>query len=219
MLLSPIWWFTLWGNFEFFKECLHEFIYGCAYHVCRHSLGRLLDIYSVFMYLLYMGAHLISFLYISLICLVFISFSAMPYKTNYKVSSFIIVYFYCIIVYFQTFYGFQINQSLSNARNDGYIGKKLCVVESNYLDITIKFYIKNFLLAMLGKKDLFDAGNDLLTARQQIFGTLIGQTILIYIQERVGFSLGYGIPTVGLIIFPLIFLIHREGSVLLNFEG
>ena len=44
---------------------------------------------------------------------------------------------------------------------------------------------------MLGKKDLSDAGNDLLIARQQIFGTLIGQTILIYIQERVGFSLSW----------------------------
>ena len=40
---------------------------------------------------------------------------------------------------------------------------------------------------MLGKKDLSDAGNDLLIARQQIFGTLIGQTI----QERVGFSLSW----------------------------
>ena len=39
--------------------------------------------------------------------------------------------------------------------------------------------------------------------RVNIFG------ILIYIQEKVGVSLCYGIPTVGLIIFPLI----------LNFEG
>nr|AQX43153.1 NPF family transporter [Pinus pinaster] len=38
-------------------------------------------------------------------------------------------------------------------------------------------------------------------------GTLIGQTFLIYIQEHVGFSLGYGIPTVGLIISVVIFLI------------
>jgi len=38
-------------------------------------------------------------------------------------------------------------------------------------------------------------------------GTLIGQTFLIYVQENVGFSLGYAIPTVGLTISVVIFLI------------
>lgn len=38
-------------------------------------------------------------------------------------------------------------------------------------------------------------------------GTLIGQTLLIYIQQNVGFSLGYGIPTAGLIISVVIFFI------------
>lgn len=36
-------------------------------------------------------------------------------------------------------------------------------------------------------------------------GTLIGQTFLVYIQENVGFSLGYAIPTAGLIISSAIF--------------
>jgi peptide/histidine transporter 3/4 len=38
-------------------------------------------------------------------------------------------------------------------------------------------------------------------------GTLFGQTFLIYIQENVGFSLGYGIPTAGIIISSVIFSI------------
>ncbi|KAH9309405.1 hypothetical protein KI387_037316 [Taxus chinensis] len=38
------------------------------------------------------------------------------------------------------------------------------------------------------------------------FGTLLAQTFLIYIQENVGFSVGYAIPTAGLIISLVIFL-------------
>lgn len=38
------------------------------------------------------------------------------------------------------------------------------------------------------------------------FGTLFANTILVYIQDNVGWSLGYGLPTLGLLISILIFL-------------
>lgn len=38
------------------------------------------------------------------------------------------------------------------------------------------------------------------------FGTLFATTILVYIQDNVGWSLGYGLPTIGLAISILIFL-------------
>ena len=39
------------------------------------------------------------------------------------------------------------------------------------------------------------------------FGTLFSNTFLIYIQENVGFAIGYGLPTVGLAISILVFLV------------
>uniref|UniRef100_A0A0D6QRN7 Major facilitator superfamily (MFS) profile domain-containing protein n=1 Tax=Araucaria cunninghamii TaxID=56994 RepID=A0A0D6QRN7_ARACU len=39
------------------------------------------------------------------------------------------------------------------------------------------------------------------------FGSLIAQTFLIYIQERVGFAVGYALPTLGLIISVAIFFV------------
>lgn len=39
------------------------------------------------------------------------------------------------------------------------------------------------------------------------FGTLFSTTFLVYIQDNVGWSLGYGIPTIGLSISVLVFLI------------
>ncbi|CAN6486180.1 unnamed protein product [Victoria cruziana] len=39
------------------------------------------------------------------------------------------------------------------------------------------------------------------------FGTLFANTFLVYIQDNVGWSLGYGIPTIGLIISILVFLV------------
>lgn len=39
------------------------------------------------------------------------------------------------------------------------------------------------------------------------FGTLFSNTFLIYIQDNVGWSLGYGIPTIGLLISVLVFLV------------
>ena len=38
------------------------------------------------------------------------------------------------------------------------------------------------------------------------FGTLFANTILVYIQDNVGWSLGYGLPTAGLAVSILIFL-------------
>ncbi|GKB47353.1 NRT1/ PTR family 5.2-like protein [Tanacetum coccineum] len=38
------------------------------------------------------------------------------------------------------------------------------------------------------------------------FGTLFANTVLVYIQDNVGWSLGYGLPTLGLLISILIFL-------------
>jgi peptide/histidine transporter 3/4 len=39
------------------------------------------------------------------------------------------------------------------------------------------------------------------------FGTLFSNTIFIYIQDNVGWSLGYGLPTVGLLFSVLVFLL------------
>ncbi|XP_075648164.1 protein NRT1/ PTR FAMILY 5.2-like isoform X1 [Castanea sativa] len=39
------------------------------------------------------------------------------------------------------------------------------------------------------------------------FGTLFSNTFLIYIQDNVGWSLGYGLPTIGLLISVLVFLV------------
>ncbi|GMI69272.1 ARABIDOPSIS THALIANA PEPTIDE TRANSPORTER 3, NRT1/ PTR family 5.2, peptide transporter 3 [Hibiscus trionum] len=39
------------------------------------------------------------------------------------------------------------------------------------------------------------------------FGTLFSNTFLIYIQDNVGWSLGYGLPTVGLLVSVLVFLV------------
>ncbi|MBA0758464.1 hypothetical protein Gotri_021457 [Gossypium trilobum] len=39
------------------------------------------------------------------------------------------------------------------------------------------------------------------------FGTLFSNTFLIYIQDNVGWSLGYGIPTIGLLVSVLVFLV------------
>lgn len=38
------------------------------------------------------------------------------------------------------------------------------------------------------------------------FGTLFANTVLVYVQDNVGWSLGYGLPTLGLLISILIFL-------------
>ncbi|KAM1281744.1 hypothetical protein ACFX2H_022179 [Malus domestica] len=38
------------------------------------------------------------------------------------------------------------------------------------------------------------------------FGTLFANTVLVYIQDNVGWALGYGLPTLGLLISILIFL-------------
>ncbi|XWS08751.1 hypothetical protein CRYUN_Cryun40dG0028100 [Craigia yunnanensis] len=38
------------------------------------------------------------------------------------------------------------------------------------------------------------------------FGTLFAKTVLVYIQDNVGWTLGYGLPTIGLVISVLIFL-------------
>ncbi|KAL0322552.1 UNVERIFIED_CONTAM: protein NRT1/ PTR FAMILY 5.2 [Sesamum angustifolium] len=38
------------------------------------------------------------------------------------------------------------------------------------------------------------------------FGTLFANTVLVYIQDNVGWTLGYGLPTVGLAISIVIFL-------------
>jgi len=40
-----------------------------------------------------------------------------------------------------------------------------------------------------------------------LIGTISAQTLLVYIQDRVGFGLGYGIPTVGLAFAILMFLL------------
>ncbi|XP_020220190.1 protein NRT1/ PTR FAMILY 5.2-like [Cajanus cajan] len=39
-----------------------------------------------------------------------------------------------------------------------------------------------------------------------LIGTISAQTLLVYIQDRVGFGLGYGIPTIGLALSILVFL-------------
>lgn len=39
------------------------------------------------------------------------------------------------------------------------------------------------------------------------FGTLFSNTFLIYIQDKVGWTLGYGIPTIGLLVSVLVFLV------------
>ncbi|KAK8717936.1 hypothetical protein V6N13_045186 [Hibiscus sabdariffa] len=39
------------------------------------------------------------------------------------------------------------------------------------------------------------------------FGTLFSNTFLIYIQDNVGWSLGYGLPTIGLLVSVLVFLV------------
>ncbi|XP_017984358.1 PREDICTED: protein NRT1/ PTR FAMILY 5.2 [Theobroma cacao] len=39
------------------------------------------------------------------------------------------------------------------------------------------------------------------------FGTLFSSTFLIYIQDNVGWSLGYGLPTIGLLVSVLVFLV------------
>ena len=39
------------------------------------------------------------------------------------------------------------------------------------------------------------------------FGTLFSNTFLIYIQDNVGWSLGYGLPTTGLLVSVLVFLV------------
>ncbi|GAY33759.1 hypothetical protein CUMW_284380, partial [Citrus unshiu] len=39
------------------------------------------------------------------------------------------------------------------------------------------------------------------------FGTLFSNTFLIYIQDNVGWSLGYGLPTIGLLVSILVFLV------------
>lgn len=39
------------------------------------------------------------------------------------------------------------------------------------------------------------------------FGTLFSNTFLIYIQDNVGYSLGYGLPTIGLLVSVLVFLV------------
>ncbi|GAU44534.1 hypothetical protein TSUD_335160 [Trifolium subterraneum] len=40
-----------------------------------------------------------------------------------------------------------------------------------------------------------------------LLGTISAETILVYIQDNVGFALGYGIPTIGLVIAILIFVL------------
>lgn len=37
--------------------------------------------------------------------------------------------------------------------------------------------------------------------------TICAQTVLVYIQDNVGFALGYGIPTIGLVVSILVFLL------------
>jgi len=39
------------------------------------------------------------------------------------------------------------------------------------------------------------------------FGTLLATTVLIYIQDNVGWALGYGLPTLGLALSVLVFLV------------
>lgn len=39
------------------------------------------------------------------------------------------------------------------------------------------------------------------------FGTLFSNTFLIYIQDNVGWTLGYGLPTLGLVVSVLVFLV------------
>lgn len=40
-----------------------------------------------------------------------------------------------------------------------------------------------------------------------LIGTILAQTLLVYIQDKVGFGLGYGIPTIGLALSILVFLL------------
>ncbi|KAK2417842.1 protein NRT1/ PTR FAMILY 5.2 [Trifolium repens] len=40
-----------------------------------------------------------------------------------------------------------------------------------------------------------------------LIGTISAQTVLVYIQDNVGFALGYGIPTIGLVVSILIFVL------------
>lgn len=40
-----------------------------------------------------------------------------------------------------------------------------------------------------------------------LFGTLFSNTLVIYIQDNVGWSLGYGLPTIGLMLSVLMFLV------------
>ncbi|XP_061343377.1 protein NRT1/ PTR FAMILY 5.2-like [Gastrolobium bilobum] len=40
-----------------------------------------------------------------------------------------------------------------------------------------------------------------------LIGTIFAQTVLVYIQDNVGFGLGYGIPTIGLAVSILVFLL------------
>ncbi|KAL2953197.1 hypothetical protein AAZX31_19G153100 [Glycine max] len=40
-----------------------------------------------------------------------------------------------------------------------------------------------------------------------LIGTMTAQTLLVYIQDKVGFGLGYGIPTIGLVVSVLVFLL------------
>lgn len=42
------------------------------------------------------------------------------------------------------------------------------------------------------------------------FGTLFSNTFLVYIQDNVGWSLGYGIPTIGLAISIMVFLVGTK---------
>ena len=42
------------------------------------------------------------------------------------------------------------------------------------------------------------------------FGTLFSNTFLVYIQDNVGWSLGYGIPTIGLAISIMVFLMGTK---------
>lgn len=42
------------------------------------------------------------------------------------------------------------------------------------------------------------------------FGTLFSNTFLIYIQDNVGWTLGYGLPTIGLMVSVLVFLVGSK---------
>jgi peptide/histidine transporter 3/4 len=40
-----------------------------------------------------------------------------------------------------------------------------------------------------------------------LFGTLFSNTLLVYVQDNVGWSLGYGLPTIGLLLSVSVFLV------------